>query len=352
MRSARCLFRHATGIAVLAAVGLTAACGGGEAGGSGDSAGTEETFTLTVQTVSPVDNPTSVDFQRYLDELEAASDGRLQFEVHPSAELVPTEEALDATGQGTIDMLIAQPTAYTSVVPEGGWVSLPVYPEGFEDTLSTFYDTELHSVLDEAYQEKANVKVIGARPISPYVFIMAEGKAIESVEDFTGKKLRVSGGPTIAIVEELGATPVTLAPGDMYTALQQGVVDGLVLPLYTLESYQLADLAGSATLPGIGVMAAQMVWMNLDTWNELPPDLQQLINETATQDLPATVDFWNQEEQSALDYAMENGVEIIEFSEAEQQQMEELTAEAVADMFVNEAGENGETILKILRDGA
>lgn len=345
--------RRAGSASILAVVMVLAACGGGgeeEATSAGDAAGdcpADEVFQFTVSGTSPADNPSSVQFEQFLTGLQEASDGRLVLDWNPGGDLVPSAEALDALGQGTVDMIIAQGSSHAYLVPLGGWADIPAFTEGYEETLRVFHETEIKDILDEAYQE-VNTKLIGLHVFNPYIFVMGPGQEIETVDDFAGKKIRVAGGPQTTAIQALGGAPVTLLPGEFYTSMQSGIVDGFVLPLYTLESYALGELAGSVTLPGLGTAASQHSWMNLDRWNALPDCLKTLIEDYTVDESSEQAAFWEAEEEKAFDYATGLGVEIISMPEEQVEQMLETIVEPISEQFVADNGEAGQRILDII----
>lgn len=141
--------------------------------------------------------------------------------------------------------------------------------------------TELRSSMDayrEAFdkrlQQKFKAKALTLWPFGPQVFFC--NKPIRSIEDFKGLKIR-SFTPTMsAMLQNLGATPVTLPFSDVYSALGNGVVDCGVTsansgnagkwPEVTQYFYPLA-VSG----------AVQGHFVNLDFWNKLKPAQQQKI---------------------------------------------------------------------------
>jgi TRAP-type mannitol/chloroaromatic compound transport system substrate-binding protein len=91
------------------------------------------------------------------------------------------------------------------------------------------------------------------------------------------------------IFEQLGASPIVMDFGEVFTALTTGIVDGAdYAALNTNRSVGLYDIAKHATYPGWHSMPSDHLAINLDKWNELPPDLQQVITdalEKAAQDI-------------------------------------------------------------------
>jgi len=307
----------------------------------------QETFSFTVSGISPPDNPNSVLFAKLLDTLTERSGGRLQFSWHPGNVLVPANEALEALGVGTVDMIYSNPNYYSGKVPLGDYTQLPYFSSGYQATAELFYNTELGAIVDAQYRENTNTTVIQARPFANYAFIMGAGKTVTAISDLKGKKIRSPGGMGDQILNALEAAPVKLTAGEFYTKLQSGLVDGFLLPVYTLDSYKLAELKPSVTEPGPGSLNTQFVWMNLDRWNALPADLQELFRTVTLEELPALEEFLKGEDAKAYDYAKSHDVEIIQLSDADRAKLTE-SAQPVVDDFVAKNGEAGQRIVDIL----
>jgi TRAP-type C4-dicarboxylate transport system substrate-binding protein len=304
-------------------------------------------ITLTISGISPPDNPNSVVFKRYLDNLSTAAGGRLKLNWHPGGVLVPSNQALDATGQGTVDMILSQPSYYSGKVGLGSYTELPFFSPSYKAAADSFYNTAIHKIIDDVYREKTNTTVIQTRPFPPYVFIMNRNKPIRSLTDISGKKIRTPGGMVDEIVKALGGVPVKLVPGEFYQAMQQGIVDGFLLPLYSLDTYKLGDFKPIVTAPGPGSLTTQFVWMNLDRWNQLPADLQALIKSTTLAEIGSMDTFWKGEDDKALAYARKVNVDIIQLSKADQQAMPQ-KARGIIDVFAKREGDRGAQLVKLL----
>jgi TRAP-type C4-dicarboxylate transport system substrate-binding protein len=100
---------------------------------------------------------------------------------------------------------------------------------------------------------------------------------VRAIADFKGRKVRSQGDLLPLVLNALGATPVTVLPGEFYEALQRGTVDCIVLPWDFLASNRLYEVAKFATTINFGPIVAHASMMNLDKWNSLPPQVQKLI---------------------------------------------------------------------------
>jgi TRAP-type C4-dicarboxylate transport system substrate-binding protein len=115
-----------------------------------------------------------------------------------------------------------------------------------------------------------------------YQMILKSG-AIEAPKDFQGKKI-LSGGSTMSFaIKSLGSSPVEIPVSDMYMAVQQGTVDGVVLALASVKPYKLEEVAKSMTT-NAHLGSASGIWaMDLATWNKMSAANQKALNDCGLQ---------------------------------------------------------------------
>lgn len=105
-------------------------------------------------------------------------------------------------------------------------------------------------------------------------------KPVSSLADLKGKKIVAFGGPTVAAkIEALGAVPVSMAPGDAYMALQQGIAEGAMTGFGMLVNRRFGDmLKHMVPINVTGIILG--VAMNQDTYDSLPDDLKKVVDDT------------------------------------------------------------------------
>lgn len=101
---------------------------------------------------------------------------------------------------------------------------------------------------------------------------------VDSVDDLNGRKI-LAPGPSAAWLEGTGAVPVDGGLTTYYTQIQTGVADGVLTILTGAPPYRIHEVAPYITLVGLGSMLTGGMAINLDTWNGLPDDVQQVIEE-------------------------------------------------------------------------
>ncbi|WP_108126149.1 TRAP transporter substrate-binding protein [Saccharospirillum mangrovi] len=178
------------------------------------------------------------------DGVEEASGGDLQIDVYPGGELGagPMEQYVRAL-QGVADITWGLAGYTSSQFERSMIVEMPgAIPEGM-----TGYD-----MLWNAYDEHLEREFPGTHPLAlwvsePNIFIMKDHD-IRTPDDLDGLKMRVSGSMAAAMIARYGATPVQMPAGEMYNALQTGLIDGIVTGASAITDFKLDEVANSYTI--------------------------------------------------------------------------------------------------------
>lgn len=200
------------------------------------------------------------------DRVAENSDGKLTIDIYPSSQLGSERQCLELLQIGSLGM-----TKVSSAVMENFSPQLKVfgYPYLFRDNEHRFnvYDGEIGQKLlvdGEKYWLRG-LTYFDAGNRSFYT----KTKAIETPDDLKGMKIRVMQSPTsIEMVQILGGAPTPISWGELYTALQQGVVDGAEnnLPsFYTSKHYEVCkyySIDEHSSVPDILVIGT-FAWNNL-----------------------------------------------------------------------------------------
>jgi TRAP-type C4-dicarboxylate transport system substrate-binding protein len=129
-------------------------------------------------------------------------------------------------------------------------------------------------VFDKRLQARFKAKVLTLWPFGPQVFYC--NKAIKSVDDIRGLKVRSFTPSMAALIQTLGATPVTLQFSEVYPALQRGVADCGVTSPTSGNAGKWPEVT-THFLPLSVSGSVQGHFMNLDYWNRFSPESQQKI---------------------------------------------------------------------------
>jgi len=140
---------------------------------------------------------------------------------------------------------------------------------------------------------------------------------IRSAEDYEGLKLRISGRPQGHVLQQLGATQVMLATGEVYQALQLGTIDGGEVATAAIDwGLGFGEITKYQCAPGWHEPScAYGVMINQEAWDKLPENLKKIV-EMANQATMHYMSHWYEiQEIEALKKFEEAGTEVIQLDE-------------------------------------
>lgn len=232
-------------------------------------------YKLNLGTVLDPAHPVSVGVRRMAEVAEKESGGKLKIEFFPSSQLGGQREMWQNMQAGIIGGIVDPTASLTSFVPPFAVLDLPYLVQTREQAYKMLegpvVTAELTSKTPAAgfrivhYWEITFRNVYSRTPVN-------------SIADLKGKKVRVIPNPTfIALFRGLGAAPTPMAFGELYSALQQGVVDAAendALTYFTTKHYEVAkNLALTNHLMLINLMV-----FSEKQWQRLPPNMQAIVS--------------------------------------------------------------------------
>jgi tripartite ATP-independent transporter DctP family solute receptor len=198
------------------------ACGGG--GGGGSDSGGDQVTVLKIGHVEAEDRSVHKALLNMKDKIEEQTEGRISVEIYPNAELGGDEELCEQVAQGTIQMALPSTSVITAYDEKIGILDMPYL---FKDAQAAFdaLDGELGDQIDEWIADSGFVSLgyiyNGPRSTTNNL------RPIYTPDDLAGMKMRVMNSPVfITMYETLGANPTPMSFSELYTGLQQNVVDG------------------------------------------------------------------------------------------------------------------------------
>lgn len=210
-------------------------------------------------------------------DIEELSNGEIKVQVLYSGEGVGTSGLLGAVKSGLITMAASFQSMHAGEFPAGiVEIGLPGGTADTDELYSLFHEKGWNPILEKAYGEH------GLMPLEPYiqppVYVLTK-TPIDSIEDFKGLKIRAPGAYG-KFLRNLGASPVSLAWGEIYTSLATGVIDGAIGS--NMIDHRDGNHVEVATymypLPLAGAQVLSML-VNQKAWNKLSDDLKAAVME-------------------------------------------------------------------------
>ena len=230
----------------------------------------------------------------FADQVAKESGGALKCQLFFAGQILKTKEAFSALQKGMVDGLYSALLYYGGIVKEASWEWLPFTWQDPNQVLELYYQKGLLQVMQKALAAHG-VQYLGAIPMGTLGFLTKF--PVNNLADFKGQKIRASG-PQASVVKLLGATPVSLAAAEQYTALQRGTIEGTIYPWYTVEAYKFYEVIDYIVTPGVYSPCVIDLMMNAKSWQKLSAAEKEAISRAALNTIKWTASqnlAWDQE---------------------------------------------------------
>src|SRR3954465_7703882 len=218
---------------------------------------------------------------------------------------IPTFEVGKAVQSGVVDIGFTTGAFYTNVMPEADILKLSE-TSAAEQRKNGGYD-----LINKIWAEKANMRYL-AKTVEFTPFHLYLNKKIDK-PDLTGLKIRIT--PVYRdFFQAMGASVMTTAPGEVYTALERGVIDGYGWPIHALFDLNWQEKTKYRVDPGFYNAEVSLI-MNLDKYKSLPAKARQFLDQEALA-YEKQNDFWKSYNQNEAKRQADAGIQTISFDAA------------------------------------
>lgn len=239
----------------------------------------DRTYELKVSMVITEDDTIYKGYEKFKEGVEERTNGKVKVELYPAGILGGDEEILEQIALGAGICVNTDAGRLGVWVPEIGILLCPYLTDTVEEMQKLLKSSLAKEWFEKLRKEKGFVVLAFNWYAGARHFITK--KPISKPEDLEGLKIRTPGAPVWQeTIRVLGATPVALPWTEVYTALQQGVIDGAEAQHPATYGSKLYEVAKYITLTGhIQLWNAPVVG---EKWfSQLPPEYQQILFEEA-----------------------------------------------------------------------
>lgn len=283
--------------------------------GQKESAEGEVDVTMKIQHNLPQTDAWQDGFEYIKSEMEKRYPGQINSTIYPNGQLAKGDWKIifEQTQGNVVQMTCESQVTLASLVPELFALSTPFMFEDMEHVLR-FMDTDPEFV-DEwfAKLEDKNLKVISYWPRAPRQLLNSK-RPVEEPADIKGLKFRVPAMDLfITTFEAMGAKPVPMPSGEIYTAMQLGTVSGednALQTLYATKTYEQGKYVNVWNYMGDGVL----VVVNKDWFDGLPADFQDDLLEVAGESTDVVLERVKAREDIAKEEMGKDGIEFTEYT--------------------------------------
>lgn len=290
-------------LSLLVLVGVSMLWAGGEAEAEG-----QESYTLRFAIVSGPAHTHNRAIEAWADQVAEETDGRLEIRLLGGGQLGGERDYIEGMQQGSIDMAQVSTGPIASFVPNFAALSLPYVVTSYEqiETLVT------GPVGDYLFAELEETGIKGLTWFTNgFRSVFTRDVPVRSPEDLAGQKIRVMESPLmVSTLNAMGASATPMAYGELYTALQQGVMDGAenapgnVLNDKFYEVTKYFSATRHFAPPGV-------VGISMSAFESLPADLQEYLVEASLELGRMERALDEEEQEKAIAALEEQGMTVI-----------------------------------------
>ena len=251
---------------------LLALAAGGSALGPTPAGAQAKPVVWSLPTVAAPSYFHTVNYNALAARVKEKSGGRMEIRVHPASSLYPSAELIPAVLDGRTELGTVLASYLTDVLLEIGPLELPFMTGSVEEHKKAAL--QLRPFYTERFARQGlKLLSIHAWP-SQQIFSTVP---IRSVADWKGKKIRVYGADSANIARLLGAAPVNINFGEVYSALEKRTVDGAMTSATNAEPMKFFEVAKYLDYWYLAGAAMEWLVANQKAWDALPRDLQQVV---------------------------------------------------------------------------
>jgi tripartite ATP-independent transporter DctP family solute receptor len=249
--------------------------------------------------------------------VEAGSGGEIDVQIFPSSQMGPDREMIEGVQTGVLEMAIPPSSFFAGWDPAFAVIELP-YMYASKDIAFDVLDGSAGDGMLSRVENQGLVGLgwleLGVRNVTNNV------RPVATPEDLEGVKLRTMKVPAhVATFETLGANPTPMNFGEVYSALQQGVIDGQENPLAIITSQRFYEVQKYLSTTG-HVFAVYMPVISKPFFESLSAEHQKLVRDSMAAARDHQAQLVASEDAAQLEQIRAAGVEVLELT-AEQRQV-------------------------------
>ncbi|MFU2136182.1 TRAP transporter substrate-binding protein [Gallibacterium anatis] len=234
-------------------------------------------------------HPVHISMQYMADEVKKLTNGEVVIRIYPNSQLGTQRESMELLQSGSLDMAKSNASEMEAFEATYGAFNLPYLFKDRDHYYRVLADNDVGQKILQNSQDKGFIGLTyydgGAR--SFYA-----NKPIKSPEDLKGMKIRVQPSPTaVEMIKLMGASPTPLAYGELYTALQQKVVDGAENNETALTLARHGEVAKFFS-EDEHTMIPDVLLISTKSWNKLTPEQQAALKKAANDSMMYHKDLW------------------------------------------------------------
>lgn len=234
-------------------------------------------YTMRVGHTLNAESPRHKILMKFEEEVERQTDGHIKVELYPSNQIGDNNQLIQSVPLGTVEAAVQPTSFFGGIQNKLSVIDIPFIWEDLEHT-GEVLSGEAGEVLLDLLEEK-EMKGVALWPLG--MKFLTSNTDLEGAPTLKGQKVRTMGTPVLLdVFKSWEASPASIAIPELYSSLQQGVIDGQENDLGTIHDLKIYEVQDYILETNHGAIV-DLFYLNLDWFNSLPSEYQDIITNVA-----------------------------------------------------------------------
>lgn len=276
----------------------------------------------------------------FAEKVEEASDGSIEIEIYPDAQLADKAESVSALENGIVDLSFVVSATVPEALPLNQAWFLPFGVTGTEAMRAQWTALHEENPLSEELKEKELVPLM--MMVNPAYEFSTKGAPLEGIDDLKGLRLRSPSPSTDGLIRATGANPISVPSTELYESLDRGQLEGTIYNFAGWKEMSLNEQLDHST-DGLNVVTSglSMVAISQSTWDSLTEEQREILYTAGLESSLEAQDAMQKQNDEVRDELVEDGtLEVHEWSKSDVAALQKLM-EPIPDEWASSANSNG-----------
>jgi C4-dicarboxylate-binding protein DctP len=279
--------------------------------------------------------------------IKERTNGQVEITVYPSSQLGNAREMTEAVQLGSLEAVINPASFLSGFDPAVAVFDIPYLFPTNPDLARKLRNGPFGDAVLDTFRKR------GFEPIALWYGgfkVFSSNKPIANVSDFAGQRFRVMDSKILMQqFASLKASAIALPFGELYTSLQNGVIDGEENPIDIIERMKFFEVQKNVVVSNHGAIV-EVVLFSPAFWKKLPENYRKIVRD-AFREVAIDVEKGKQEDaKNSLEFLKKAGLNVRIPDAAEEKRMHDIMFPAARDTFVSMAGDEGKKLLQVYEE--
>ena len=284
----------------------------------------------------------------WMNEVTKNSNKSIEFEYYPAEQLGKAKDMLTLVQSGVADVTYVSPAYIADKLPLSGVVELPgSHASSCAGTKAFWNIAKDGGILAKREFAPLGVRVLFTLMFPPNQIVMSKAK-FEGLRSLEGQKIRTSGGAKDQMLRKFKAVPLQMPAPEIYEAMSRGTIDGLMIPVASLQAYELDKLSKVATVgENFGAFIVTYT-MAESRWQKFTPAQQKVMIDAGEATTARACQMMEADDAKNYEHLRRLGVNMVKLSAEDKQSIQTIGA-AVAKEWAEQMDRRGKAGTEVLR---